>query len=624
MCGIFGVYNIVNQQPIDQERVEKATFTLKQRGPDGSAVFLHGACALGHTRLSVIDVRAIASQPMTDESGRYTIVFNGECYNYRVLKAGLQKDGISFFSDSDTEVILKMYIRFGEKALNHLNGCFAFAVYDNVQETLFIARDRLGIKPLLYYYDEKSLVFASELRAIMEWGIPREPEPLSFPFYFQLNYIPAPLTILKNVLKLMPGQYLKISKSKLEKHTWWVIPENTQEEISEKEAQEKIRELLYASVERRLIADVPLGCFLSGGIDSAIITGIAREIKPDLQTFSIGFPGMGIYDESSAAETTAKKHNTKHTTIPISTSDLLNNVQHFLEVTDEPFADSSAVAVNILSQVTKRHMTVALSGDGADELFGGYNKHAAHLRVLQPEFSDHFLPLTSPLGSLFSGSRSSRIGNLLRKASKFQQGRKLSHQDRYWLWCSLMSEKQSGALLKTNSSKVDYDYYRKLYTGSVGGRDMNEILTSDLRLVLANDMLTKADKFSMSEGLEIRVPFLDHTLVEYVNRIKSEFKINKLERKSILRRTFTDIIPDDIMRKPKHGFEIPVEKWMKNELRGLLDEYTQPSYIERQGVFNINVIQALKKKSLATMSGDTPANLWAILVFQYWWKKYLD
>jgi asparagine synthase (glutamine-hydrolysing) len=269
-------------------------------------------------------------------------------------------------------------------------------------------------------------------------------------------------------------------------------------------------------------------------------------------------------------------------------------------------------------------MTVALSGDGADELFGGYNKHAAHLRVLQPEFSDHFLPLTSPLGSLFSGSRSSRIGNLLRKASKFQQGRKLSHQDRYWLWCSLMSEKQSGALLKTNSSKVDYDYYRKLYTGSVGGRDMNEILTSDLRLVLANDMLTKADKFSMSEGLEIRVPFLDHTLVEYVNRIKSEFKINKLERKSILRRTFTDIIPDDIMRKPKHGFEIPVEKWMKNELRGLLDEYTQPSYIERQGVFNINVIQALKKKSLATMSGDTPANLWAILVFQYWWKKYLD
>ena len=517
-----------------------------------------------------------------------------------------------------------MYIRYGSECLKRLNGCFAFAVYDAQERSLFVARDRLGIKPLLYYCDSRTFVFASEMRALVAWGIPRNIDYTSAAFYFRLNYIPAPHSIFENTRKLMPGQYIKVTASGAETRTYWVLPEPAERETDMKEAALKLRGLLSSAVERRLIADVPLGCFLSGGIDSAIITGLAAQMKPSLHTFTVSFPGLQMYDESHLAAITARKHGTQHTRVEISGAEVQDAIRNVLDVSDEPFADSSAVAMNLLSRFTRRHVTVALSGDGADELFGGYNKHAAHLRALNPPFSDRMLALASPFLSLFPESRSAAAANRVRKARKYLKGKRMRDADRYWLWCSLADETEAERLLDRKYDADQYRLTRKMYTSAIEGAGMNEILYADLRLVLPNDMLTKADKYSMCEGLEVRVPFLDHTVVEYAAPLGSPLKISSHGRKLILKEAFSDLIPAEILNSPKHGFEVPVEQWLRNELRDLLDQYTEPGYIQRQGVFNAAEIQLLVNKLHSKGPGDSPARLWAVLVFQHWWKKYID
>ena len=624
MCGIFGIYQFNETTEVDVQKLRSATETLEKRGPDANGIYTGANCGLGHTRLSIIDLSDAASQPMTDESKRYTIVFNGECYNYRELREKLRKENVSFFSQSDTEVILKMYIRYGTECLQYFNGCFAFAVYDNKDKSLFAARDRLGIKPLLYYYDNRSFVFASELRALIKWGIPKDIDYTALAFYFQLNYIPAPLTPLKNTFKLMPGQYITASLKGFVKNTYWVLPSEKSEINDYNLAKSQLKTILTSAVERRLVSDVPLGCFLSGGIDSAIITGLASEIKPDICTFNVSFPGNEMYDESQLAEITARKHKTKHSRIEVSQKELIDNIYNVLDTTDEPYADSSAIALNILSKVTRKHVTVALSGDGADELFAGYNKHAAHLRAMNKPFSDYFYSLTSPLLSVFPESRSGKIPDKARKLRKYLKGRNVSDTERYWLWCGLMEENISNKLLIKEYDKSDYSYIKKLYTSNIEGRDFNEILYSDLRLVLANDMLTKTDKFSMSEGLEVRVPFLDHSVVEFVTGLDSSFKINRKSRKVILKETFSHLIPEEVLNGKKHGFEVPVEKWLKNELNDLLKSNINAQYIKSQGVLNNDIIVSIENKLNSGSPGDSPAQLWAILVFQYWWKKYID
>jgi len=624
MCGIFGIYKFNNSINICTERVANAVKTLKRRGPDDDNFLGFNNCFLGHTRLSIIDTSVNGSQPMKDETGRYAITFNGEFYNYKSCRNKLIENGFSFFSESDTEVLLKMYIHYGNSFLNHINGCFAFAIYDKTEDKLIVARDRLGIKPLLYYKDDDLLIFSSEIKAIVEYGIKKELNYEALPFYFGLNYIPAPLTILKNVHKLLPGQYIEVNSLTTEIKTWWVPPLPDIINNNSFKPEDSLRELLFKSVERRLIADVPLGCFLSGGIDSAIIAGIASTFIPDLKTFTIGFSDNAYYDESNYAEITARKHNTSHTTCRLKTQDLLDNVSNILDIVDEPFADSSAVALNILSIHTRKELTVALSGDGADELFGGYNKHAAHLSILNKDVRLKILPFISPFINMLDGSRAGSFSNKLRQLKKMKQGMSLNDADRYWRWCNQFNEKNLFELFNTSGSYDKYNYYKKLYTSTIAGKDINEILYSDMRLVLPNDMLVKADKFSMSEGLEIRVPFLDHTVVEYAMQLPSKYKISPKQRKIILKNAFPDMIAPEILNRPKHGFEIPLEAWLKNELQPLLNKYTQSELLLDQNIFNKKNIDKMKKQLNSNMPGDAPAKLWAILVFQHWWNKYLN
>jgi len=354
MCGITGIYYFESQKRPDAGQVERSLKTLAKRGPDGNGIYYHQNVALGHSRLAIIDVSDAASQPFTDVSGNYTIIFNGEFYNYQEHRKRLEEKGYQFKSTSDTEVLLYLYIDEGPQCLEKVNGFFAFAIYNKTDGSLFIARDRIGIKPLLFYSDKEKLIFASELKALQEYAIPKEIDYTSLNLYFQLNYIPPNNSIYKNVHKLEPGSYLLVKNGDLQRKTFYQIPEykNNKEIPDYNEAKSTLNELLSASVKKRMIADVPLGAFLSGGIDSSVIVALASQFTDKLNTFSIGFRDQPYFDETKYANLVASKYDTNHTVFSLSNDDLYEDLNDVLEYLDEPFADSSAIAVQIRNKHT--------------------------------------------------------------------------------------------------------------------------------------------------------------------------------------------------------------------------------------------------------------------------------
>ncbi|HEY0741396.1 MAG TPA: asparagine synthase (glutamine-hydrolyzing), partial [Chryseosolibacter sp.] len=362
MCGITGImsFNLVGK--FNKIHISAATRAIEKRGPDFQDVYADEWVGLGHRRLSIIDTSSVAHQPMWDESKRYCIIFNGEIFNYRELKQDLLNKGVTFFSQSDTEVLLKLYIREKEACVPKLNGFFAFCIYDKAEQTLFVARDRFGIKPLLYQFDDNKFIFASEMKAILQYGIEKDIDHASLHTYLQLNYIPAPSTIFKNVKKLMPGHYINVRSNKIDIQKYYEVPYASGKPLSTigfDDAKEKLKSLLENSVQRRLVADVPLGAFLSGGIDSSVITALASKHKPDLHTFSIGFKDENFFDETEYARLVAKHFKTEHTVFSLTNDDLYAHVHDILNYIDEPFADSSAINVFILSKETRKHATVA-------------------------------------------------------------------------------------------------------------------------------------------------------------------------------------------------------------------------------------------------------------------------
>ena len=385
MCGITGIYayNMVGR--VSMINVANATSALSKRGPDFQGSWNDQQVALGHRRLSIIDPTPEGHQPMWDASQRYCIVFNGEIYNYKSLRQELLSAGVQFNSETDTEVLLNLYIKEGKAFLHKLNGFFAFAIYDTQEKSIFIARDRIGIKPLYYLTDNDRLLFASEMKSLMQYGIDKTIDFTALHTYLQLNYIPAPRTIFQSVKKLLPGQYIELANGELKIESWYTIPYAREKYTDQnyEQQQKTFADLLEQSVQKRLVADVPLGSFLSGGIDSSVIATLAKRHKEDLHTFSIGYKDEKFFDETDYAKAVAKKIGSEHTVFSLTNQDLYEHVHDILDYFDEPFADSSAIAVYILSQETKKHATVALSGDGADELFGGYNKHEAFNRIIQ-------------------------------------------------------------------------------------------------------------------------------------------------------------------------------------------------------------------------------------------------
>ncbi len=638
MCGIVGIAALSPKGTSHFHLISQAVQTLRHRGPDLYSTYQNSKVVLGHTRLSIIDTSTAAAQPFTDSSKRYTLVFNGEIYNFREIQQELGIDKSFYRSNGDTEVLLYAYIQWGAEMLQKLNGFFALAIYDNQEETLFIARDRMGIKPLLVYQDDEKLIFASEMKALLAFNpevsgqaFPLQLDTVSLFNYLEFNYIPPPHSIFQNVRKLRPGDYLivrlKEKKAPILQKSWYQIPFNAwlqKTPLTYEDAQKTFLQLLEDSVRMRLVADVPLGAFLSGGIDSSVIVALASNHTQKLNTFSIGFEDQPHFDETSYAELVASKYRTNHTVFRLTNEELFANLQTVLDYIDEPFADSSALAVNILSMHTRKYAKVALSGDGGDELLAGYNKHAAEFRAREKGFLSGLVKMGSPFWRMMPKGRHSKSSNLARQLDRFAKGMKAGNKERYWQWAQWLPTEKALQYMAVDFDKAEYEKRKQdiLQYISARGGDFNEVLYTDMHLVLQGDMLHKVDSMSMCQSLEVRTPFLDHRLVEFAFSLPASYKINKQLKKRILQDTCRHLLPKALYNRPKQGFEVPLLQWFRTDMhQQTFKELFGRDFIEHQGIFHFEAIQNLLQKIHSSNPEDSAITLWKLLVFQNWWGK---
>ena len=620
MCGIAGIRKVDGIKSEDESTIDRMVRCIQKRGPDAQAVWKSDKAVLGHTRLSIIDISDRSNQPMVDISGRYALVFNGEIYNFKTLKSELeQTKNIVFITSSDTEVLLYGLIYYGTEFIKKLNGFFAFGFYDKVENNLLLARDRYGIKPLYYYNNSGYLTFSSSLTSLSESIAHKKLDHRSLATYFQLSYIPAPQTILLDAKKLEPGNYLEITAAGITQKQFYSVPQTelNGKPPSEVDAVRKFRSLLQDSVSERLIADVPVGTFLSGGIDSSVITYLAQAEKPNIPVFSIGFPDQPFFDESDRAAAIARHLKLDHHIVQVREKEIDEKLESILEAFDEPFADSSAVLVNLLSEQTRKEVKVALSGDGADEIMGGYNKHRALLQSLNNGVTNRTIRATSNLWKHIPESRNTKILNYFRKLKRYSRGLDETFSERYTSWASFTPRDEVSRLLR-NVQPAEIPEIR------LDERDFNSVLHADVQLILSNDMLHKVDLMSMTRSLEVRVPFLDHHLVDFLFKLPASYKIDRSHGKKILRKAFENEFPKGFFDAPKRGFEAPLSYWLQGPLKALCEKYLSQSFIDKQGLFRFDVVKKLETKSKSKYPGDTPHTVWALIVFQYWYSKHFE
>ncbi len=630
MCGITGIFTYTENAQNYLDSVKASINSLYHRGPDSNGFSTDVHACLGQTRLSIIDTSQASAQPFYSADKRYVMVYNGEVFNFRELRQALRGKGASFTTDGDTEVLLQLYITEGVAGIEKVNGFFAFAIYDNLEKTLFIARDRFGMKPLFYHHDNEKVLFASELKALLKYPVNKQIDRVSLLEYLQLNYIPAPHSILEEVKKFPAGHYAKItpgSKDLLFKPYCKKAYPCEESSISYEDAKMNFYALLHDSVRRRLIADVPLGTFLSGGLDSSAITAVASFHKPGLMTFTIGFKNEPMFDESYYAELVSKKLKTSHHTFMLDNNDLFEELFSVLDSLDEPFGDSSAIPMHILSRKTRQHVKVALSGDGGDEIMGGYIKHRAELQLHNHPYFKLLSTSALPLLKLLPQSRNNYFGNLVRQGLRFADGAKMNLSERYWRWASIANKDEAQRLLitKMDSSTLSSLQQREKSTLHLLNDNFNSLLYTDVKLVLQNDMLVKTDTMSMANNLEIRMPLLDYRIVEFLFSLPISYKVTPAIQKKLLRDSIGHLLPQEILTRKKHGFEVPLLKWFRTELKASIEStWLNENYIKQQGIFNIEEIHRLKQQLYSTSPHDAVARTWALISFQHWYKKHID
>lgn len=609
MCGIAGIFyfNQVTQNKFcDHAGVLDL---LRHRGPDSQTFKEFNRAALYHSRLSIIDTSAASNQPFLSEDKQTGLVFNGEIFNYKELQP--QFDHLK--TNGDTEVLFNELNAKGKDCLNMLNGFFAFGYYNEYKHALLLARDRFGVKPLYYFKDDEKCVFASELKPLLKIIGPQALDHDQVYAYFRLNYCAGPQTIFKNVYRLLPGQCIEITDNHFSVDTWYKAPKA--------ESKHSIVELLDDAVKLRLHADVPVGTFLSGGLDSSIISALAIKHKRDLNTFSIGFESESYFDETGYSESVAKHIGSNHHVFKLKEDDFLNNVSDFLKCIDEPFADSSAFNFYLLSKYTRQHVKVALSGDGADELFKGYNKHKALL--MSGDTKSALLAKTaSVMFPLSSNSRDGYLKNKIRQLKKFNDLIKLSGAEKQKFLASISTDEACHLLLL---QKNDASCFNALFKTTHSLSDFNINDTFDIQTVLADDMLVKADRFSMQQGIEIRNPFLDYRVVEFALNLGNDQKISKTGQKIILKNNFANLLPKDIVSRSKKGFELPLQKWLSNNLRSTVEnDWLNKDKINSEQLLNYAYIGELKSKVFSGNAGDSAAKLWAVIIFESWMQNFKD
>lgn len=574
---------------------------------------------LGHRRLSIIDTSSAGHQPFTDENGRHTIVFNGEVFNFQELREELEAEGHRFRSGTDTEVVLRLFIEKGAESLHALNGFFAFAIHDAETDTLFLARDRFGVKPLHWAIAEGRFLFASGLRALLALGADPALDLDSIRQFLTYLFIPAPHGALAASRKLLPGHALTVDSDGVKEHRWYNLVTRTRTPPPAS-AHNVLHELLDDAVRMRLIADVPVGAFLSGGVDSSIICALAARHHRGLHTFSIGYADFPFFDETRYAEEVARHIGSEHSTFKLERDELADGYVRLLDILDEPFADSSALPSFLLCEHTRRQVTVALSGDGADEVFGGYRKHQAELRWRHPGAAEQAVALLAPLWRALPRDRSSLWRDRVRQLDRFARLGGTDAAVRFLQLAAFIPPSQAQALVPGANPVEQVRRDEQLTEALRQMPGMNGVLLADVASTLPNDMLYKVDLTSMAHGLEVRTPFLDRRVVELAFGLPWETKLRKGSGKHILRETFSGLLPASVMTRSKKGFEVPLLALLRGPLHSLVDQLLSPELVSEAGLDRHAVAQAVRQMRSAD-PGHAEATVHALLVYVSWWRS---
>lgn len=634
MCGLCGIlYKDGERQP-DPALLKRMTDVIAHRGPDDEGWHFDGPCALGSRRLSIVGL-GNGHMPMSTEDGLLWVAYNGEIYNHPDLRPRLEGLGHRYRTDSDTETLLFAYREWGEAFLERIHGMFAFALWDARQRKLILARDRIGIKPLYIQEDARAIRFGSEIKSILcDAEVERELDLQGLQFYLAYLASSAPHSLLKGVRKLAPGEMAVWSGGRLNYRQYWPAegwrPEAA--EGSTRDQVEEVRRRLDQAVNSHLMADVPVGAFLSGGIDSSVLALLMRDrLGPDFKTFSIGFEGADLFDESGDARRFAKSLGTEHHERKIKPNDLLSAVDDITWQLDEPLADSSCLPVYFVSQLARsNNAKVVLSGDGGDEIFAGYRKYQGEY------YRRYFEWMPAPLQrALAAGaqaalpeSRANWLMDRLRIVKKFFRGLDPDPFARHLGWAAHFDDAMRAALMKTEAAQgLDMDaprsHRRALFDALPGSGDLTRMLWVDLRHNLPDDMLAKVDRMSMLHSIEVRVPFLDHTLVEYAFSLPDEVKLRGKTTKWILKEAFRDRLPGDLLTRPKHGFDVPVGEWFRHELRDALEDACSSERLNQRGLFDEKTVRAIINDHLDGRR-DYNNQLWILLSLERWQRQFLD
>lgn len=613
MCGICGV--ITNGVPVMKREIQQMTDTLKHRGPDDCGYFLNATVAFGHRRLSIIDLSQNGRQPMTNENATVQLVFNGEIYNFPEIRKELAQKNHRFKSSSDSEVIVHAYEEWGTECFSRFNGMFAIAIFDENKKELILARDRIGKKPLYYYLNEKNLLFGSELKALQKSNYFQKNISLAgFQLYIQFGYIPGLYTIFENTWKLPAASYLRFKDGKIYIEKYWNLSNHLNPSISENQAIERAEELLRDSVRYRLISDVPIGFFLSGGIDSTIVTAIASRMTDKVKTFTIGVDDAR-YNEANFAREIAHYLGTDHTEYYVTEKDFLNFIPESVHYFDEPFADSSLLPTFYVSKLTRQAVKVALSGDGGDEIFGGYPKYK-QIRVAQ--YLKYF-PKASR--KVFAKIINKIPNDSIKKSSEALQ---FNHTDELLLWMtSIWKPNELGNLLSFPMAEINDIPIYKNYGYYSENDPVLKMMRIDLQMYLCEDIMVKVDRTSMANSLETRAPMLDFHFVEFMNSLPLSIRMKRNQPKYLIKKLLSKYVPQQLWDRPKRGFSIPVASWLRHELNDFFNDYVNEKKIKEIGLLNWN---SLSKFIDANMNNGRhfPQKLFSVLIFNLWHSKYFE
>ena len=630
MCGIAGFVQYASkvspENRGDLNTLKAMGDRIIHRGPDAHGEYLDEAVGLCHRRLSIIDLSEAGTQPMYAAQGRYVMVFNGEIYNFPSLRKAAEAQGYQFKTQTDSEVILALYEQEGEACVEKLNGMFAFAIWDTLKQSLFLARDRIGKKPLYFYNDGQHFIFGSEIKALLAHSATKkEINPEAVYDFFAYQYIPDPKTIFKNLYKLKPGHTLSVTESGIQEKQYWDLSFAHTLQLSEKEATERLIDKIQESTRMRMISDVPLGAFLSGGVDSSgVVALMAKNSEQPVTTCSIGFDSKK-FDETVYAQQVAKQYHTQHHELTV-TENVTDNLLNIASFFDEPFADPSMVPTFFVSQLARQKVTVALAGDGGDESFAGYQKYAVDhlensLRNKVPAMLRR--TLLPKLAQLLAG----RSSTLLKKGHTLLHTLSQTPEYGFYLsnnfcsdliWNKVVRQDFKQKLGNYHPSTLSLDYYKQCD----GPDHLSRILYTDVKSYLPGDILVKVDRMSMANSLEVRAPLLDYQVMELAASLPSGMKFKDGEKKHILKEAFKPLLSDEILYRKKMGFSVPLADWLRKDIKDIAENALFAPNSGLSNFFDINELKTLWQQHQSG-SHNFSNELWSFLMFELWWQRYM-